>query len=52
LAEREQRDISRLVGSNLIGRQPVVAAVPLGRAVVLVWRAAVSTSPRRLTPTG
>jgi hypothetical protein len=31
---------------------PVVAAVLLGRAGVLVWRAAVSTSPRHLTPTG
>ena len=31
---------------------PAVAAVLLGRAGVLVWRAAVSTSPRHLTPTG
>jgi hypothetical protein len=31
---------------------PVVAAVLLGRAGVLVWRATVSTSPRHLTPTG
>ena len=31
---------------------PVVAAVLLGRVGVLMWRAAVSTSPRHLTPTG
>jgi hypothetical protein len=30
---------------------PVVAAVLLVRAGVVVWRAAVSTSPRHLTPT-
>ena len=31
---------------------PVVAAVLLGRAGVLVWRTALSTDPRHLTPTG
>jgi hypothetical protein len=31
---------------------PVVAAVLLVRAGVVVWRAAVSSHPRHLTPTG
>jgi hypothetical protein len=31
---------------------PVVAAMLVTRAGVLVWRAAVSTDPRHLTPSG
>ena len=42
-----------LLDAHLVWRLlgPVVAAALLIRAGVLVWRAAVSTSPRHLSPT-